>query len=152
MMAHTDLAQQTLIEQNMLNLLVEGLRNTLAWEVEGDGFVRKLSTLRFITQSFQRHLEHVLALQEYDGYMDLVLQISPRLGNLVDALRQEHDQFRKEASHIVQQFENVLPTDGDSFARICADLAGLLKRLDVHNKKEVTLMQQAFVQDEGGQG
>jgi hypothetical protein len=151
-MAHKDLAQQTLVEQNMLMLLIEGLRNTLAWEVQGNDFVRKLSTLRFITQSFQRHLEHVLALQEYDGYMDLVLQVSPQLGNLIDALRQEHDQFRKEASHIVHQFEHVLPTDGDSFARICAELAGLLNRLDVHNKKEVALLQEAFVQDEGGQG
>lgn len=151
-MAHTNLAQQTLVEQNMLTLLIEGLRNTLAWEVEGTDFVRKLSTLRFITQSFQRHLEHVLALQEYDGYMDLVLQIMPQQGNVVDALRQEHDQFRKEASHIVHQFENVLPTDSDLFARICAELAGLLKRLDMHNKKEVALLQKAFVQDEGGQG
>ena len=97
-------------------------------------------------------LEHVLALQEYDGYMDLVLQISPQQGNLIDALRQEHDQFRKEASHIVHQFEHALPTDGDSFARSCAELAGLLNRLDVHNKKEMALLQEAFVQDEGGQG
>jgi len=95
-MAHTDLAQQTVIEQNMLMLLIEGLRNTLAWKVRGTDFVRKLSTLRFVTQSFQRHLEHVLALQEYDGYMDLVLQVSPQLRNVVAALRQEHDQFRKE--------------------------------------------------------
>jgi len=151
-MAHTDLAQQTLVEQNMLMLLTEGLRNTLAWKVQGTDFVRKLSTLRFVTQSFQRHLEHVLALQEYDGYMDLVLQISPQLGNVVDALRLEHDQFRKDASHIVHQFEHVLPTDGDSFARICAELDGLLNSLDVHNKKEVTLVQQAFAQDEGGDG
>ena len=151
-MAHTDLAQQTVVEQNMLMLLIEGLRNTLAWKVQGTDFVRKLSTLRFTTQSFQRHLEHVLALQEYDGYMDLVLRNGPQMGKVVDTLRQEHDQFRKEASHIVHQFEHVLPTDGDSFDRICAELVGLLKRLDVHNKKEVALMQQAFAQDEGGQG
>ena len=46
-----------------------------------------MSTLRFITQSLQRHLERVLALEEYDGYMDLVLHESPRLSNTVAALK-----------------------------------------------------------------
>src|SRR5450631_3017505 len=94
-MAYTDLAQQTLVEQNMLLLIIEGLRTTLAWEVQGDDFTRKLSTLRFISVSFQRHLERVLALEEYDGYMDLVLHASPQSGNNVDTLRQEHDHLRK---------------------------------------------------------
>src|SRR5471030_2765170 len=134
-MAHTDLAQQTLVEQNMLLLIIEGLRSTLDWEVEGDDFSRKLSTLRFISESFQRHLERVLALEEYDGYMDLVLQASPQQGNNVNALKQEHQQFRKEASHIVHRFENVSPTDGDSFSRICGELVVLLKSLDAHKKK-----------------
>jgi hypothetical protein len=133
-------------------LLIEGLRNTLAWKVQGTDFVRKLSTLRFYTQSFQRHLERVLALEEYDGYMDLVLQASPQLGNGVDALRREHEQFRKESSHIVHRFEHVSPTDGDSFARICDELHGLLNRLAAHNKKEVNLMQEAFARDDGGEG
>src|SRR5947207_15996801 len=102
-MVYTDLAQQTLVEHGLLLLLMEGLRNTLAWKVPGTDFARKLSTLRFITQSFQRHLERVLALEEYDGYMDLVLKESPQLGNVVDGLRQEHDQFRAEARHIVDR-------------------------------------------------
>jgi Hemerythrin HHE cation binding domain len=151
-MAHTDLAQQTLVEENMLVLVIEGLRTTLAWQVQGTDFSRKLSTLRFITESFQRHLERVLAVEEYDGYMDLVLHASPQSGNNVDALRQEHDHLRKDASHIVHGFEHVSTTDCDSFARICGDLLGLLKRLDAHNKKEVKLMQKAFAQDEGGEG
>jgi hypothetical protein len=151
-MAHTDLAQQTLAEHKMLTLLIEGLHNTLAWKVQGTDFTRKLSTLRFITHSFQRHLERVLALEEFHGYMDLVLQASPQLGNSVDALRQEHQQFRKETSHIVHRFEHASPTDGDSFSRICGDLVDLLNKLDAHNKKEINLMQEAFDQDEGGEG
>ena len=151
-MAQTDLAQQTLVENKMLMLVIEGLRNTLAWNVQGTDFARKLSTLRFIIQSLQRHLERVLALEEYDGYMDLVLQASPQLANSVDALRKEHQQFRKEASQIVHRFEHVSPTDGHSVARICGELVGLLDRLDAHNKKEVNLMQNAFAIDEGGEG
>jgi hemerythrin-like domain-containing protein len=151
-MAHTDLAQQTLAEHKMLTLLIEGLRNTLAWKVEGTDFSRKLSTLRFIAHSFQRHLERVLALEEYDGYMDLVVQARPQMGNSIAALRQEHDQFRNEACQIVHRFEHVSPTDGDSFSRICGELIEFLNKLDAHNKKEIDLMQEAFDQDEGGEG
>jgi hypothetical protein len=152
MMSYTDLAQQTLVEQNMLLLIIEGLRSTLAWEVQGADFTRKLSSLRFITQSFQRHLDHVLALEEFEGYMDLVLQANPQLSNNINALKQDHQQFRKEASQIVHHFESVVPTDGDSFARICDDLGGLLSRLEAHNNKEGKLMQEAFARDEGGEG
>src|SRR5260221_9703825 len=146
-MAHTDLAQQTLVEQNTLMLLIEGMRNTLSWKFQGTDFARKLSTLRFITQSFQRHLERVLALEEYDGYMNLVLQASPHLSNNVHALRQDHDQFRKQASKFVHHFDHISPTDGDSFARICCELVVSLNRLDAHNKKEAKAMQEAFNQE-----
>jgi uncharacterized protein YhaN len=141
-MAHAELAQKTLAEHNMLTLLIEGLRNTLAWKVQGTDFSRKLSTLRFITQSFQRHLEHVLASEEFDD-LDLALQASPQPGNSADALRQEHQQFRKETDRVVHQFEQVSRTDGESFSRTCGELVGLLNRLDAHNKKVGNLMPKA---------
>jgi hemerythrin-like domain-containing protein len=133
-------------------LIMEGLHKTLSWKTSGDDFARKLSTLRFISQSFQRHLERVLALEEFDGYMDLVLQSSPGAAKTVDGLRQEHEQFRKEARHIVLRFERVARTDGEAFAHICDDLVGLLNRLAAHDKKEASLIQEAFARDEGGEG
>jgi Hemerythrin HHE cation binding domain len=151
-MPHTDLAQQTLVENGMLMLILEGLRNTLAWKVQDMGFARKLSTLRFITQSLQRHLERVLALEEYGGYMDFVVHESPRLTKLVESLKQDHEQLRKDTRQIVQQFENVSPADGGLFAQTCDGLGSLLTRLAAHNKKEATLMQEAFTRDEGGEG
>lgn len=81
-----------------------------------------------------------------------MLQASPQLGNGVIALKEEHEQFRKEASQIVHRFENVSPADGDSFTRIRSELAGLLNRLEAHNNKEEKLMQEAFARDEGGEG
>jgi len=151
-MVHTDLVQQTMVEQNMLLLLVEGLRNTLAWEVQGGDIARKLSTLRFITQSFQRHLERVLAIEEDDGYMGLASQSSLWLGHGIHSLKMEHQQFRREAARIVHRFETVGPDDGDSFARICDELIGLLDRLQAHDDREGQLMQEAFARDEGGEG
>jgi hypothetical protein len=151
-MAHKDFAQQTLAEHKMLMLLIEGLRETLAWKVQGNDFARKLATLHFFMKSFERHLERVLALAEDGGYLELVLQANPQEGNAVNNLRQEHQRFRQEASQIVNQFEHVTPTDGGSFSHICGELVDLLDSLEAHNKKEIDLMQGAFDQDEGGEG
>ena len=86
-MAHQDIAQQTLLEHGMLNHLTDALRSVIDWKFQGDDFSRKLSTLRFIAQSFQRHLERLMALEEYDGYMDMVGGLSPHLGKDVQGRR-----------------------------------------------------------------
>jgi len=82
-----DLAQQTLVENGMLTKLMEGLRTTLAWKVQGNEFSRKLSTLRYMAHTFQGHMERLMALEECGGYMDVIMETNPNLGQAVDALR-----------------------------------------------------------------
>jgi hypothetical protein len=147
-----DLSQQALIEHGLLGHLVDGLRAALDWQTDGDDFGRKLSTLRFIGQSFQRHLERLLALEEYDGYLDDVAAASPRLGRQVDALRAEHDGLREDTRRAVHRLEQVSPSDGAEFAAICDDLAGLRDRVQEHSRQEVVLLQEAFDRDIGGEG
>ena len=43
--------------------LMEGLNTALAWKIQENDFARKLSTVRFLTQSFQRHLERLEQLR-----------------------------------------------------------------------------------------
>lgn len=145
-----EMAQQTLLENEFLKLLMESLRTTLAWNVQGSDFSRKLSTLRFVSQSFQRHLERVFSLEEYDGYMDLVSKKAPRLSRTVDALRMEHDKFRIGIRRIVHGLEHISPTNLASFDNLCAELLVLLHELTEHSKKETDLFQEAFEQDRGG--
>src|SRR5690242_20004510 len=102
-MQRKEIAEQTRVENGMLKYLVEGLRMGLAWKVHGPDFSRKLSTLRFITQSFQRHLEHMMSLEETNGYMDMVLTCAPQLGRSVDALRKDHEWFRSSLGGIVNR-------------------------------------------------
>ena len=45
-MPHQDLAQQTLVENSMLMLILEGLRNTLAWKVQDTGILNYLADTR----------------------------------------------------------------------------------------------------------
>jgi hemerythrin-like domain-containing protein len=149
-MDRQDVAQQMQVEHGLLQYLLQGLRDTVAWQVPGPDASRKLSTLRFIAQSFQCHLERVLALEEYDGYMGLVRVCCPRLGRATDALRAEHEGFRTEARRIAQRLERLSGTDLAALGQVCADLLALLGQVEGHSSKEMALLQEAFEQDEGG--
>ncbi|HEV3259793.1 MAG TPA: hypothetical protein VG013_23195 [Gemmataceae bacterium] len=145
-----DVAQQMQVEHGLLQYLIQGLRATVAWQVPGPDASRKLSTLRFIAESFQRHLERLLATEEYDGYMGLVRASSPRLGRATDALRAEHEGLRTEARRVAQRLERLPNTDLAALGQVCADLLALLGQVEGHSKKEMDLVQEAFEQDEGG--
>jgi hypothetical protein len=120
--------------------------------VPGPDASRKLSTLRFVAGSFQRHLERLLALEEFDGYLGLVRAASPRLVRAADALRAEHERFRAEAGRVVQRLERLPGTDPAALAPVCADLLALLVRVEGHSEREMALVHEAFGQDEGGEG
>ena len=147
-----DIAQQTVVENGMLKLLIEGLRSALAWKVTNDAFSRKLSSVRFITQSFQRHLERLMALEEYDGYMDRLKKKAPQLTRAVSDLKKEHEIFRTGIRRILHGLEHVSSTDYATFAHLCDELLTLLQTLDEHSKKETDLYHEAFEQDAGGEG
>jgi hemerythrin-like domain-containing protein len=147
-----DITAQTRVEHELLHHLIQGLRSTLAWRVQEPDASRKLSTLRFVAQSFQRHLERLLALEEYDGYMGLLGHEAPRLGRATDVLRGEHEHFRTEARRIVQQLERLPATDLPALAQVSDDLLALVCGIDDHSKKEIALIQETFGRDEGGEG
>jgi hemerythrin-like domain-containing protein len=151
-MDRQDVARQTQVEQELLGHIMKVLRTSAGWPVPGPDASRKLSTLRFVAQSFQRHLEHLLTLEEYDGYMDLVLSCAPFLGRRTDALRAEHDTFRTRARQVVQRLERLSSADPAALDVICGDLLALLEKIEEHNRKETALLQEALERDEGGEG
>ena len=151
-MDRQDIAEQTRIEQELLRHLMEGLRLSTTWQVRGPDASRKLSTLRFVAGSFQRHLERLLALEEYDGYLGLVRAASPRLVRAADALRAEHERFRAEAGRVAQRLDGLPGTDPAALAPVCADLLALLGQVESHSEREMALVHEAFGQDEGGEG
>jgi hypothetical protein len=151
-MEHRDFQQQVMVEHETLAHIVSALRTTISWHVVGPDFSRKLSSLRFVGESFQRHLKRLMQLEQADGYMAVVLAQRPDLSDQVKALRREHVQFRKSVRDILMRLKHVLPTDGDRFAAITRDLVALLETLDVHHTKETDLLQEALLRDEGGEG
>ena len=151
-MDHHDVARQIEVEHQMLAQLMEGVRITTGWQVEGNDASRKLSTLRFVVESFQRHLDRLLTVEEHGSYMDLLVVANPRLGQATNALQAEHDLFRTEVRQIAGRLAVLSETDLAELGAVCEGLLGLVRQIEKHNKKEIDLYQEAFGQDSGGEG
>jgi hemerythrin-like domain-containing protein len=149
---HKAISEQVLVEHQILAHIASALRATLGWKHQGADLTRKIGSLRFVGQSLQRHLKHLMGLEEEDGYMSVILELHPELNDKVEALRQEHDQFRKGLNRILTRLRLVQPTDHLALAKISEDLLVLLKKLDEHSHKETGLIQRALLKDAGGEG
>lgn len=147
-----EIAQQAAIEHEMLKHIAAALRATMQWKLTGEDVSRKLGSLRFISQSFQRHLEHVMALEEYDGYMNVVTESYPRFTDRTKKLRDEHDRFREQLGRINYRLERMSGADLDAFNDHCTQLNSLLEEINDHNQRETALIQEAFLEDVGGEG
>jgi seryl-tRNA synthetase len=128
--------RQAAVEHEALRHIITALRTVLEWKPSADDGVRKLSSLRFITQSFQRHLERLMALKEQDGYMTDAVEQMPSLAEKVETLLNEHDQFEEKLHQLVLRLEHVSANDR---AKMDADgMAGrMLLKLDDHHCREV---------------
>ncbi len=146
------ISEQVLVEHQVLAHILSALRATIGWKYQGADLTRKIASLRFVGQSLQRHLKHLMGLQEEDGYMAVILESHPELNDEVEALRQEHSQFRKGLSRILNRFRLVQPTDHLTLGKISNDLLAFLEALDEHSHKETGLIQHALLKDEGGEG
>ncbi len=151
-MAEPHTSQQTTIEHEALKHITSALRTVMDWHPSGDDIARKLSSLRFIAQSFQRHLERLMALKEQDGYMADALAEKPNLDEKAQALLTEHDEFDESLHRLLLKLEHVSATDKKAIDAACRDLEELLIKLDEHHRREAKLMQEAFLRDEGGHG
>jgi hypothetical protein len=151
-MDQQEVARQTETEYGRVSLLMRGLREAAARPAHGPEAPRKLSGLRFLAQSFRCHLERLLALEEHDGYLELVPASDPRLSRATEALRGEHQLLRAESARLAQALEGLPEADPAALEGACADLLGLLRKLEEHGGKEVALLQEALGRDGGGEG
>ncbi|HTU25183.1 MAG TPA: hemerythrin domain-containing protein [Pirellulales bacterium] len=149
-MGHKAISEQMLIEHEMLSHLESALRALLQWTSRGQDLSRKLSSLRFMTESFQRHLERLMALEEDDGYMEVVRECRPEFTPQVEALRTEHDDFRRRLRRAAARLERLSSNDVEHCEQVSQELNALLEQVDAHSRKEVDLLQKSLLQEEGG--
>jgi len=140
------------MEHQILDHVKQALRVTLSWKVPSAGLSRKVSSVRFTFQSFQRHIERLMDLEEQDGYMRAVAETKPNMFSRVERLERDHENFRN-ALHVLQpEVESVSEYQIVEFEEVCGDILALLEKIDQHDLEEIELLQETMLMDEGGEG
>ncbi|HEX3655451.1 MAG TPA: hemerythrin domain-containing protein [Pirellulales bacterium] len=141
----TSLAHQTLVEHQILEHVKDALRLTLEMKVSSSSLARKLSSVRFMAQSFERHLNRLLILEEDGGYMEMVRERRPQLIDEATRLRHEHGELRELLAGIKQGLDGLADGDEERFHGTCHKLRDLLDRLDEHDAREINLLEQVLI-------
>ena len=147
-----EIARQAEVELAILLGVEQSLRIALQWMTRGRGNSHKLSTLRFHTWSFERHLSRIQILADHGGYMHLITDVDPHLAGEVGALRNERAGLHAKLERIIVRLDHVSPDDAAGFGRVCSDLERFLDDLRTHGQKESELLQHSFTQEECGSG
>lgn len=145
-------AEQCWVEHRALHHIKAALRVTLDWKVPSIGIPKKLSSVRFVLGSFERHLERLMDLEEDGGYLVIVGETKPHWCPKVEALRCEHDQFRAAMRDLLPEVQSLCQEDEQRLSEVCGEIRSLLCRVDCHDQKESELLQSALTLDEGGEG
>jgi len=145
-------ARQADVELAILLGMEQSLRMALQWMTRDRGNSHKLSTLRFHTWSFERHLSRIRVLADHGGYMHLIADANPHLAGEVGALRNKHAELHVDLERIILRLDHISRDDARGFGLICANLERFLDDLRRLGQNEAELLQHSFTQEEGGSG
>lgn len=142
-------AALTLVEHEILQHVGRALEVSLNWNAAEVSFPRKLQSVRFTAQSFARHLERLLALEEDGGYMEREA-LKPHWADAMVGLRKQHDVFREQLDRIMPALDRVQAEEA-SFDQLCDQLRELLGELNSHHARENALLQEMLYDEDGGE-
>jgi hypothetical protein len=140
------------MEHQILEHVKQALRVTLNWQAPTVSMPRKLSSLQFTFKSFQRHFERLISIEEEGGYMAEVIDVKPYFQERVDQLAGDHKRFRTRLRKMLPELNDIQEWEEPRFQQICDELCTLLDEVDAHDLREVELLQESLLSDDGGEG
>jgi hypothetical protein len=140
------------MEHQILEHVKQALRVTINWQAPVVSMPRKLSSLQFTIKSFQRHFERVISIEEEGGYMADVLDAKPYLQERIELLAGDHTRFRQRLRRLMPELSDIKEWEEPRFDEVCGELRALLDDVDAHDAREVELMQESLLLDDGGEG
>ena len=149
---HDSAISMAFMEHQILHHVKQALRVTLDWQAPAVSMPRKLSSLQFTIKSFQRHLERVISLEEEGGYMANVLESRPYFQDRIDQLASDHARFRKRLQELMPELNDISEWEEPRFNGVCGELRSLLDDVDEHDAREIELLQESLLYDDGGEG
>lgn len=147
-MGQHETARQLLLENQLLEHITTALRTAVAWD-HGPEFSNKLSTLRFLVQSLSRHLNRLMAMEEYEGYMASVVDACPHLADAIDELLKQHALFRATLDRLVSRFDRLATSDAAGLELNSQELLTFLEMVAEHHARERDILQEALLRDIG---
>jgi hemerythrin-like domain-containing protein len=138
------ISQEMLLEHEVLARLSDALRTAVGWNQHGDQ-AQKLSSVKFLAESFERHLERMLELEEQNGYMDAVETNFPQFRPQVADFRRQHGEFRRWIGDLLTRLGQNTDLASSGTDLLFEDLSSLLDQIDRHNKQEMGLLQEVIL-------
>lgn len=142
-------ASQSWMEHEALEHIKRALRVTINWQSPAISYQRKRQSVQFALESFARHLERLMDIEEEDGYLRMVVESKPSKAKQIAKLRAEHNLFRDRTGEMLDEIDSLGDWEAAEFERICTDIGQLLDDIDCHDRAEINLLQDAMLLDEG---
>ncbi len=89
-------------------------------------------------------------LEEEGGFLSAVLSRAPQKAQIVQRLQREHAEITRRLDKVVKDVEAVRRHDDWSVLDIRRRTTAVLSLLDAHEAAEASLIQETYLQDEGG--
>lgn len=147
-----EIARQFKVELDLLVNIESALQMVLQWRTGKHGIRRKLSTLRFVSRTFESHLSRLHVNSEHGGYMHLVTDTKPNLVNEVSKLRGMREALQTELRQLIISLDLLSSNELPEFERVCEDFQSYLKALSAHDQQERDLFLRSVYEEEGGCG
>jgi hypothetical protein len=149
---HDPATSTACMEHQVFDHIKQALLVTLNWDAPTVSMPRKLSSLQFTIKSFQRHFERIVSIEEEGGYMADALDAKPHFQDRVEQLSEDHVRFRDRLRRLLPQLNDIKQWEESRFEQICGELRELIADVDRHNEREIELLQESTLVDEGGEG
>jgi hemerythrin-like domain-containing protein len=140
------------MEHQIFEHIKQALLVTLNWQAPSVSMPRKLSSMQFTIKSFQRHFDRVISIEEEGGYMADVVDAKPYMQERIDLLQRDHSRFRDRLRKLMPELNDIKEWEEPRFHQVCDDLRALINDVDRHNQREVELLQESMLVDDGGEG
>jgi hypothetical protein len=139
-------------ESTSLPQIKAALKRSLMVDEVNNYTVHTLTSIRLAATSVQRFIERVLRLRERSGFLDSLGETQPRLDNRIAHMRRERDALCSSLDHILARVQELPPENSSAVDSLSQELLTLLTKLGDHDRAETELMEEAFLQDIGGEG
>lgn len=139
-------------DQQIFEHMKDALRVVVEWRAPAVSLDRKRASVRETLKNFCQHLERLMEFEEEDGYLATVADMRPNWCDRVSRLLEDHQDLRLRIGRLVPQVSNTISWDDDSFDCACSEINELLDRVDRHDRNEIALLQEAMLNDVGGEG